>query len=58
MASFIRTSSFLLCLLAWSAVRSGTARAQPTVVLDNATVVGQPNGTTVKYLGLPFAQPP
>ena len=32
--------------------------SHPTVTLDNATVIGQPNGTVVKYLGLPFAQPP
>ncbi|TFK80530.1 alpha/beta-hydrolase [Polyporus arcularius HHB13444] len=31
---------------------------QPSVVLDQATVVGQRNGTVIKYLGLPFAQPP
>ena len=30
----------------------------PTVTLDVATVLGQPNGTVVQYLGLPFAQPP
>ncbi|KAI1788049.1 carotenoid ester lipase [Ganoderma leucocontextum] len=59
--AFIRTSSLLMRLLAagmavGSPVLSG--RAEPTVVLDNATVIGQPNGTTIKYLGLPFAQPP
>lgn len=34
--------------------------AQPTVVLDNATVVGLANETTgtIQYLGIPFAQPP
>ncbi|RPD60515.1 carotenoid ester lipase [Lentinus tigrinus ALCF2SS1-7] len=32
--------------------------ATPTVTLDNATVIGLPNGTVTKYLGLPFAQPP
>ena len=32
--------------------------SHPTVTLDNATVIGQLNGTVVKYLGLPFAQPP
>ncbi|RDX52231.1 carotenoid ester lipase [Lentinus brumalis] len=34
------------------------ASTTPTVILDSATVIGQPNGTVVKYLGLPFAQPP
>ena len=53
---FIRTSSRLLSLLGGTAILSGTA--QPTVVLDYATVIGLPNGTTVQYLGLPFAQPP
>ncbi|TFK78060.1 alpha/beta-hydrolase [Polyporus arcularius HHB13444] len=33
-------------------------QTQPTVTLDEATVIGQPNGTVIKYLGLPFAQPP
>ncbi|PIL28506.1 hypothetical protein GSI_08544 [Ganoderma sinense ZZ0214-1] len=59
---FVRTSSLLLCLLVGTAaggsVLSGAVTAQLTVVLDNATVIGLPNGTTVKYLGLPFAQPP
>ncbi|KAM5545370.1 hypothetical protein V8D89_000983 [Ganoderma adspersum] len=54
--AFIRTSSLLLCFLAGTAFLSGTA--QPMVVLDDATVIGLPNGTTVQYLGLPFAQPP
>ncbi|KAI0685284.1 carotenoid ester lipase [Cerioporus squamosus] len=39
-------------------IHSAFAQTHPTVTLDNATVIGQPNGTVVKYLGLPFAQPP
>ena len=37
---------------------SANIDSHPTMTLDNATVIGQPNGTVVKYLGLPFAQPP
>ncbi len=58
--AFIRTLIFLFSLQVGSAVAgsafSGTS--QPTILLDTATVIGQPNGTTIKYLGLPFAQPP
>jgi len=32
--------------------------AGPTVSLGNATFVGTTFGTTQKYLGIPFAQPP
>ncbi|KIM43069.1 hypothetical protein M413DRAFT_26269 [Hebeloma cylindrosporum] len=32
--------------------------AGPTVSLDGATFVGKTSGTTEKYLGIPFAQPP
>ena len=61
---FIMRSSTaaILALLATSAAAiplsalSGTS--QPTVVLDNATVIGKPNGTVVQFLGLPYAQPP
>ncbi len=49
-----------LTLLVLSAFGATThaASTTPTVILDSATVIGQPNGTVVKYLGLPFAQPP
>lgn len=30
----------------------------PTVVLDNAIVIGKANGTVNQFLGIPFAQPP
>ena len=32
--------------------------AGPTVSLGSATFVGTTSGTTEKYLGIPFAQPP
>jgi len=32
--------------------------AGPSVSLGNATFVGTTSGTTEKYLGIPFAQPP
>ena len=32
--------------------------AQPTVRLDNATVMGLNNGNNTQFLGIPFAQPP
>ncbi|KAI1788051.1 carotenoid ester lipase [Ganoderma leucocontextum] len=58
--AFIRASTLLFSLLVGTVIAgpalSGTL--QPTVVLDNATVIGQSNGTTIRYLGLPFAQPP
>ncbi|KAI0682884.1 carotenoid ester lipase [Cerioporus squamosus] len=48
-----------LVLLVVSVFGAAThANSNATVTLDNATVIGQPNGTVVKYLGLPFAQPP
>ncbi|KAI0752385.1 carotenoid ester lipase [Daedaleopsis nitida] len=34
------------------------AASPPTVTLDNATVIGKPNGTVTQFLGLPYAQPP
>ncbi|PIL25405.1 hypothetical protein GSI_13295 [Ganoderma sinense ZZ0214-1] len=38
----------------------GVDSTQPSVVLDNATVIGFTNETTgtIQYLGIPFAQPP
>lgn len=33
-------------------------RADPTVVLGNATVTGFNLGSVSSYLGIPFAQPP
>ncbi|KAM5545368.1 hypothetical protein V8D89_000981 [Ganoderma adspersum] len=58
--AFLSFSTLLFSLLVGTtAARPAFSRtAQPTVVLDNATVIGQLNGSTVKYLGLPFAQPP
>ncbi|KAI0349936.1 carotenoid ester lipase precursor [Trametes cingulata] len=47
---------FLYCLLASNAAVS--LASQPFVVLDNATVIGSPNGTVSRFLGVPFAQPP
>ncbi|TBU55940.1 carotenoid ester lipase [Dichomitus squalens] len=56
----IRTATYLLSLSAAAVIATANPHGEslPTVVLDNATVIGQPNGTTIKYLGLPFAQPP
>ncbi len=49
----------ILALTAGSAFAAPTTvQSLPTVTLDDATVIGQPNGTVVRYLGLPFAQPP
>jgi acetylcholinesterase len=38
--------------------RVGQASATPTVTLDNATVTGVASGTTNRFLGIPYAQPP
>ncbi|EJF57054.1 carotenoid ester lipase [Dichomitus squalens LYAD-421 SS1] len=56
----IHTATYLLSLSAAAVIATANphGKSLPTVVLDNATVIGQPNGTTIKYLGLPFAQPP
>ena len=42
-----------------SVIRESDSK-QPSVVLDNATVIGYVNETTgtAQYLGVPFAQPP
>ncbi|TFK85745.1 carotenoid ester lipase [Polyporus arcularius HHB13444] len=50
----------ILALTAGFAFAAPTTVRQthPTITLDDATVIGQPNGTVVRYLGLPFAQPP
>ncbi|KAH9934448.1 carotenoid ester lipase [Epithele typhae] len=40
------------------ALRDGVDDSLPTVVLDAATFVGTSGGTVVKYLGIPFAEPP
>ena len=59
--TLIRGLILTCALLPYYAVYPGAtflAKANPIVTLDNATVVGQPNGTVTKYLGLPFAQPP
>ncbi|RPD60509.1 carotenoid ester lipase [Lentinus tigrinus ALCF2SS1-7] len=53
---------FILAFVAGSVFAAPSTGADlqppPQVTLDDATVIGQPNGTVVKYLGLPFAQPP
>ena len=43
-----------------ASVIHGSRSTQPSVILDNATVIGYVNETTgtVQYLGIPFAQPP
>ena len=50
-------TSVLLALLTTFG-RVGQARAAPTVILDNATVTGVASGTTNRFLGIPYAQPP
>ena len=55
--------SALLTLFASSALAAPTQLGSrgdpyPTVVLDNATVIGKANGSVVQFLGLPYAQPP
>ena len=35
-----------------------TPRGAPTVQLDQGTFIGTTDGTTNKFLGIPFAQPP
>ncbi|KAI0656712.1 carotenoid ester lipase precursor [Cubamyces menziesii] len=49
------------CLVALVAVASAAPTqfvSSPSVSLDNATVIGTTNGTTTRYLGIPYAQPP
>lgn len=52
----LQTSVLLAFLIIFGRVR--LARAAPTVTLDNATVTGVASGTTNRFLGIPFAQPP
>ena len=33
-------------------------RASPTVTLDNGTFIGKADGSTNKFLGIPFGKPP
>ncbi|KAM5543204.1 hypothetical protein V8D89_003078 [Ganoderma adspersum] len=65
--AFLAHVSRMLLLLTFVCVAVSSQRSvndqpdsQPSVVLDNATVVGQANETTgiIQYLGIPFAQPP
>ena len=60
--SIMRSSTtMLLALLVTSAAAiplASPGASQPIVVLDNATVIGKPNGTVVQFLGLPYSQPP
>ncbi|PPQ78726.1 hypothetical protein CVT25_010729 [Psilocybe cyanescens] len=51
---------FLLSIVLHSIYVSAvpTARAGPSVTLGSATFVGETSGTTQKFLGIPFAQPP
>lgn len=62
-------SAALLGLLVWEAYSSPTRTTQdllsraltdnpPTVALDSATVTGVNNETFIKFLGIPFAEPP
>ncbi|KAJ8481682.1 hypothetical protein ONZ51_g5842 [Trametes cubensis] len=49
------------CLVALVAVASAVPTqfvSSPSVSLDGATVIGTTNGTTTRYLGIPYAQPP
>ncbi|OCH90088.1 carotenoid ester lipase precursor [Obba rivulosa] len=50
------TIATLLSLVISAALCSGVA--PPTVVLDNGTFIGEQNGTTDRFLGIPFAKPP
>ena len=52
------TSSYALGDIAHASNNPGTGASHPTVMLDDATVIGKPNGTTVQYLGIPYTQPP
>ena len=52
---FCATSADVLALS--SSIRRSFS-PQHTVALDNARIIGRANGTTVQYLGIPFAQPP
>ncbi|RDX52209.1 hypothetical protein OH76DRAFT_1416783 [Lentinus brumalis] len=57
--ALLRLRLLVLALTAGSVFAAPTnVQTPPTVLLDDATIIGQPNGTVVRYLGLPFAQPP
>lgn len=49
----------LLILLTYLPVAFAIARAaNPTVILDKATVIGTTNGSVTSYYGIPYAEPP
>ena len=54
----MRLNTSVRLLLNFVAVVGGVAHAQPTVRLDNATVIGLSDGNNTQFLGIPFAQPP
>ncbi|OCH92824.1 carotenoid ester lipase precursor [Obba rivulosa] len=58
MRSFLNRLAFFI--LYWEAVLSvpSPRTAAPTVVLDQGTFTGVTDGTSNKFLGIPFAQPP
>ena len=37
---------------------TSSSASRPTVILDQATVLGTTNGSVTSYIGIPYAQPP
>ena len=57
----MRTEPFLANLLSsltFGSLTPSTNASYPTVVLDDATIIGKANGSVTQFLGIPFAQPP
>ncbi|KAI0645330.1 carotenoid ester lipase precursor [Trametes meyenii] len=52
-------SIFVLVVRAYQALAATSNPAPlPVVFLDNATIIGATDGTTTRFLGIPYAQPP
>ncbi|KAI1784678.1 carotenoid ester lipase precursor [Ganoderma leucocontextum] len=53
-----RIVSLASCTLYLAAAAASASTGPPTVLLDDATVIGFTEGTSTSFLGIPFAQPP